>query len=126
MYAIDLEYMIYKYYLRTFRDKHYDISNKNLDVKIIGKENAVLFNILKIPNKNIDKEREYWYIFLLYMPKGMLSTINTDNWIDSILIYFQHENDINKLHHLIGMIPYNNNDKLHKEIKKLTYKEENL
>lgn len=124
MYAIDLEYMIYKYYLRTFRDKYYDISNKNLDVKIIGKENAVLFNILKIPNKDINKEKEYWYIFLLYMPKNMLSTIdNTD--IDSILIYFQHENDISNLHHLIGMIPYNDNDKLHRKIKELTFTEEN-
>ena len=124
MYTIDLEYMIYKYYLRTFRDKYYDISNKNLDVKIIGKENAVLFNILKIPNRDINKEKEYWYIFLLYMPKNMLSTIdNTD--IDSILIYFQHENDINKLHHIIGMIPYNDNDKLHRKIKELTFIEEN-
>lgn len=124
MYTIDLEYMIYKYYLRTFRDKYYDISNKNLDVRIIGKENAVLFNILKIPNKDINKEREYWYIFLSYMSKGMLSTIdNTD--IDSILIYFQHENDISKLHHLIGMIPYNDNDKLHRKIKELTFTKEN-
>lgn len=124
MYVIDLEYMIYKYYLRTFRDKYYDISNKNLDVRIIGKENAVLFNILKIPNRDINKEREYWYIFLSYMSKGMLSTIdNTD--IDSILIYFQHKNDISKLHHLIGMIPYNNNDKLHRKIKELTFTEEN-
>ena len=120
MYVIDLEYMIYKYYLRTFRDKYYNISNKNLDVKIIGKENAVLFNILKIPNRDINKEREYWYIFLSYMSKGMLSTIdNTD--IDSILIYFQHKNDISNLYHLIGMIPYIDNDNLHKEIKKLTY-----
>ena len=124
MYVIDLEYMIYKYYLRTFRDKYYDISNKNLDVKIIGKENAVLFNILKIPNRDINKEKEHWYIFLSYMSKGMLSTIdNTD--IDSILIYFQHENDISKLHHLIGMIPYNDNDKLHRKIKELTFTEEN-
>ena len=119
--TLDFSYIVYRYYLSTFKEKFHEIKNINLDVREINKEKVVLFNKIKI--KNINNQIENWSVFLKYSPENMLSLNKEDTWIDAILIYFQNENDIDKLYHLIGMIPYNDNDQLHREIKKLTYTE---
>ena len=117
--TLDFSYIVYRYYLSTFKEKFYEIKNIDLDVREINKEKVMLFNKIKI--KNINNQIENWSVFLKYSPEDMMSLNKEDTWIDAILIYFQNENDISKLHHLIGMIPYNDNDKLHRKIKELTY-----